>query len=306
MTCDRSWKWILVCAVWSLLAAPFGCAPWSRSNKTIVRVDASRDSAKASQLTQVGIRALDHGHGGRAKEKFLAATAADSSFGPAHNNLGLVLFDEGDLYRAVLSFERAADLMPNDAAVIYNLALALESGGRTFEAMELYRQANAMDPTNAIYLGNLVRLRVRLEEHDPELISQLQDLVLIETRPQWRHWADEQLALYLNPMLDRGPATPEFDPSRPAGQANSYDDGGRIIDLNPEPQAESETMDFRSNEDVDSAELPELPRTLHPPSSRRRPVSPQPVLPGLDDQIETLPHPEPIPIRTPRTIDSLE
>ena len=216
------------------LSMTCGCAAL-KDREQIIRVSTSRNSAEAARLTLVGIKALDNGEVDRAGDKFLSAIEADDTYGPAHNSLGLMHFEDGDLFQAVLEFERAMELMPQDPDVYYNLGLTLETAGKVFEAMDLYLQATEMDPTNPLYLGNLVRLRIRLGEDDPSLITQLQDLILIETRPDWRRWADQQLALTFNPTLDRGPDPPEFDTG---GKKDEFvnDDAylkSKIIELSP-------------------------------------------------------------------------
>jgi hypothetical protein len=221
-------------AVVVALALTSGCAVL-QDGEQIIRVNTSRNPTEAARLTLVGIKALDNGEIERAADRFRSALHADETYGPAHNSLGLMYFEDGDLFQAILEFERAMELMPQDPAVYYNLGLTLETAGKVFEAMDLYIQAVEMDPTDPIYLGNLVRLRVRLGEFDPTLVTQLQDLILIETRPDWRRWADQQLSLTFNPTLDRGPDPPEFDTG--GGDDRDIDDDAylksKIIELSP-------------------------------------------------------------------------
>lgn len=218
------------------IASLVGCASL-REREQIIRVQSAQNPVEAARLTLLGVKALHHGEIDRATAKFLSAVAADETYGPAHNNLGLLHYEQGNLYLAVLAFEQALDLMPQDPAVYYNLALTLESAGKTFEAMDLYTQAVEMDPTNPQLLGNLVRLRVRLGEDDPTLVTQLQDLILIETRPDWRRWADRQLALTYNITLDRGPAAPDFNTGGDRDRQSVDDEAvlqSKIIELTPD------------------------------------------------------------------------
>ncbi|MEM0926971.1 MAG: hypothetical protein AAGJ83_13100, partial [Planctomycetota bacterium] len=169
-----------------------------------------------------------------AEKHFRHAVDADFAYGPAHNNLGLLHYEQGNLFQAVLAFEHAHEFLPDDPATAYNLALALESGGRVVEARQLYELASQIDPVNPNYLGNLVRLRVRLGERDLDLKSQLEDLVLIETRPEWRKWADTQLALDFNDALDRGPETPDLESSTAETRESDRTElRTKIIDLTP-------------------------------------------------------------------------
>jgi tetratricopeptide (TPR) repeat protein len=238
-----------------------GCASLKGSREAIIRVDASRNPTEAARLTLVGVKALEHGEIDRATNRFLDSIAADDTYGPAHNNLGLLHYEQGNLYQAAMAFEKAMDLMPQDATVYYNLALTLESAGRTFEAMDLYHQAVEMDPVNPYYLGNLVRLRLRLGEDDPTLVQQLQDLILIETRPSWRRWADRQLALNLNHSLDRGPAAPDFDSRTEVDPEDDQRLQNNIIELSPPPRGSRSDLPSGSRSSLPSGSRFGLPRT---------------------------------------------
>jgi tetratricopeptide (TPR) repeat protein len=252
-----------------LLVGMCGCAAFNDRDDSIIRIESSRNPIKAQRLTLAGVNALEDGKREYALEKLLSAINADPSYGPAHNNLGLLQFEDGKLYQSVLSFERAMELMPADPAVYYNLGLSLEKAGRKNQALELYWQAVEIDPTEPHFLGNLVRLRRRLNESGPDVISQLQDLILIETRPDWRDWATEQLEVTLNPNLDRGPETPDFDGSDTSETLpedktrNGYQT--KIIDLSPDTGIRES-----SNADDQQKESPEIlpPANLESQDSR--------------------------------------
>lgn len=238
----------LVAAATLGMLMPLGCRSLRRTNEAIVRVESKRNPARAKRLTLAGIAALHKHEIDHAADQFRKAIEADFTYGPAHNNLGLLHYEQGNLYQAAIAFEQAREFLPGDAAVLYNLGLALESAGQTAEAMDLYYQANAIEPANPNYLGNLVRLRLRMGETDDLLRQQLQELVLIETRPEWQRWADRQLALTLNVALDRGPATPDFQTAaNRATEAERPNDPNRlrdkIIDLTPVTQASHQQDD---------------------------------------------------------------
>ncbi len=244
-----------------------GCAVLKGSNESIIRIQAAQNPAEAARLTLVGVKALHHGEVERAADKFTAAIDADKTYGPAHNNLGLLHYEQGNLYQAALAFEQAMDLMPQDPAVYYNMALTLETAGRVFEAMDLYSQAVEMDPANPNFLGNLVRLRLRLGEDDPTVVTQLQDLILIETRPDWRRWADRQLSLTFNPTLDRGPETPEFDTQSDEDRSDEEERlRNNIIELTPIDDPDS--IRWQRNE------IPAPPPDLSAPQTEELPTPP--------------------------------
>lgn len=220
----------IVAVAAALLILP-GCTSLQQSN-SIIQVQSSQNTGRAMRLTHAGIKALSIGAPADAMKKFSDAIAADETYGPAHSNLGLMHYDQGNLYQAILSFEQAMEFMPNDPTVYYNLALALESAGKTFEALDLYQQAVELDGTNPHFLGNLVRLRIRMGERDESVQAQLKDLIVIETRPEWRSWADKQLALDLNDALDRGPETPDFN--QEADNRSDEPALKKVIDLTPQ------------------------------------------------------------------------
>ncbi|MEL6104630.1 MAG: tetratricopeptide repeat protein [Planctomycetota bacterium] len=245
----------LVFACWMMA----GCSS-QRKNQSIIRVNAKQNTHRANRLTYAGIRELNLGHIDVAAKKFREAIKADFTYGPAHNNLGLMHYEQGNLYQAVTAFEAAREYLPSDPAVVYNLGLALESAGRTDEALDLYYTANQMDRANPHFLGNLTRLRVRLGEHDEQLRQQLKDLVLIETRPEWRRWADHQLGLTMNAALDRGPKGPDLETAaNETAEPRKTNIRDKIIDLTPVAPASYEETD---------AERPEEAPPLEPSSDK--------------------------------------
>ncbi|TWU58098.1 tetratricopeptide repeat protein [Rubripirellula reticaptiva] len=268
-----------------ITSAVGGCASWKNSNESIIQVESKQNPDLARRLTLVGVKEFGMGNLEKATQKYIAAISADQTYGPAHNNLGLLHFEDGNLYQAVLAFEQAMEFMPYDPSVYYNLALTLESAGKVTEAMDLYRQAIQMAPANPVFLGNLVRLRIRLGESGPDLNQQLQDLVLIETRPQWRRWADRQLALFFNDALDRGPEAPEFNPNDEPDEAVEFRIEDRVIDLTPKSRP-------KASEIGDSTELPSSTRLNEPVRSSASPrAAPPPRPTAIPDpfSIETMP-----------------
>ena len=212
-----------------------GCSPFSSPTSQFIHVDRRQDPLLARRHTHAAIEALRIGAHSEASDRLTKALVADPGYGPAQNTLGLVRYQTGDLYAAVLAFEEAMHLMPHDAAVKNNLALALESAGKVSEAEELYMEARDLDATNPVYLGNLARLRVRSERPAYEVRPLLEDLVLIERRPQWRMWANRLLVLRYNPALDRGPDGPDLDAFGSEEEAPTTPLDEKIIDLSLSP-----------------------------------------------------------------------
>ena len=84
------------------------------------------------------------------------------------------------------------------------------------------------------------------------MIDRLRYLAFIETRPDWVSWIDEQLAIHLNPTLDRGPAIDQNDALRERDEdergyrGSISDDHSELDVLEPEtlelPPAQGEAL----------------------------------------------------------------
>ncbi len=147
------------------------------------------------------------------------ALLADVSFGPAHNTLGKVYFDQEKFYLAAWEFEYANRLMPNRGEPLNNLGLVYEAVGQTDKAITYYEQARVTAPDSPEYLGNYVRARIRRGDRTIDLRPLLESLVLIEDRREWADWARGRLVLgkidepAVCNFSSYGDAEPEFVPS---------------------------------------------------------------------------------------------
>ena len=170
------------------------------------------DGSRAERQHRRGVRLTKAGKFEEAELAFHNAVIANADFGPAHNNLGLLFYKQGDLYSAAKSFEQAMRLLPERAEPINNLAMTLEGGGKFMDAIELYEAARAMEPENAEYLANLVRARLRHGDVDFRVQQELEELAFIEVRPDWRSFAQRQLTMMAR-VTDTGPAEVDTNPS---------------------------------------------------------------------------------------------
>ena len=185
---------VAACVLFATLGVS-GCASPQQPTREVVRVASpTRQPDEAAAFTREATRRIDEGEPARARRLLERALEADASFGPAHNNLGLLLLGTGRLYEAALAFERASALMPRQTEPRFNLGLVLERAGRLDEAVEKYERALAQAPDNPRVLGALVRARLRRGDRDATLRQQLDRLILRETRPNWREWALRQRA----------------------------------------------------------------------------------------------------------------
>jgi len=149
----------------------------------------------ALEKLSIGTKLIQEGDDAKAEKYLLEALDADAYCGMAHNNLALIYYREGRMYDADWRFQNAARLLPHQPEPRNNLGLVLEQAGKMNEAITEYQQALDLEPKNPELLGNLLRARVRRGDSMDELRPLLQELVMIETRPEWRAWAERELAL---------------------------------------------------------------------------------------------------------------
>jgi len=127
------------------------------------------------------------------------AIQADLTFGPAHNNLGRIHYDNNAYYKAATQFEYASKLMPYAPEPRNNLGLVFERVGKLDDAVEQYSQAMGLQPEHPVLLGNWLRAKIRNGSDATELKEPLEKLAFLDDRNQWRQWAKTQLA-----SIDKG------------------------------------------------------------------------------------------------------
>jgi Flp pilus assembly protein TadD len=158
-----------------------------------VEASPDRDLAAAKRYNARGLERLEKGELTEAGADFRRALVADITFGPAHNNLGKVLFAEKDWYKAAWEFEYARELMPQEPEPLNNLGLVHERVGELDRAIENYKKAVAMAPDQIELTANLARAKVRRGDTDAQLIVLLNQILDKDLRPEWREWARKQV-----------------------------------------------------------------------------------------------------------------
>jgi len=153
--------------------------------RNIVAAEAAYDKA---------VKAMDAADNEVAEKYLRAAIAADLYHGPAHNNLGIIFLERGDLYAAAEEFEWARKLLPGHPEPRVNLAIALYRGGRADEAFTAASGALEQRP------GHLGAMQIRAWlcraeglEH-AEVRDDLEAIALRSSDSQWKTWAQLQLA----------------------------------------------------------------------------------------------------------------
>ena len=160
--------------------------------------EASRNSLRAQELTQQGVKFMDDDPE-QAESLFREALAHDIMFGPAHNDLGIMHLRSGRLFEAASEFEWARKLMPGHPDPRMNLALTLERAGRVDEALCTYDTALEVYPNHMPTMQALSRLQLRHGKPDGRTKDMLQQIALGGQDESWRTWAQGQLIKFDTP-----------------------------------------------------------------------------------------------------------
>ena len=107
--------------------------------QVIAEMGAPRERARAH--TELAGAYYELGNLGVALEEARLALAADASYAPAYNVLGLVHMDLKESERAEASFSRALRISPNDPDVNHNYGWFLCQGGRREQAVKHFLAA---------------------------------------------------------------------------------------------------------------------------------------------------------------------
>lgn len=149
-----------------------------------------RNSLESQRLNQQAAR-LIHSDPDRAKALLQEALTADMFNGPAHNNLGVIHLERGELYDAAMEFEWARKLMPGHPDPRLNLALTLERGGRIDDAIDGYGAALEVYPDHLPTVMALTRCQLRYDRVD-DRTSEFLRVIALRGDEQWRDWARRQ------------------------------------------------------------------------------------------------------------------
>jgi Tfp pilus assembly protein PilF len=228
----------------------------SQEYETVVPAT-SRSSEKARRHCQAAEKHFRQGKLEKAEAELQTALLADVSYGPAHNNLGKIYFEQGKFYLAAWEFEYAIRVMPNLPEPHNNLGLIHERAGKLEEALPYFETAYRLGPGSPEFLGNLIRCKLALNEKDPTVKPLMEELFLIETRPAWKKWNNEQLG------LRKLPDTREYFDDEPRPVANEDE---REPDSQSREPAGSERPGEAQDGELEAIPAP-LPRLL-PPANR--------------------------------------
>ena len=169
------------------------CAPQTSTGPYRSSVAEERRPLEAERLTREAVAAMK-AEPRRAEELLREALTLDLYHGPAHNNLGVLHLERGELYEAANEFEWARKLMPGHPDPRLNLALTLERAGRVDEAIATCDSALEVYPGHIATTQALARIQLRHQREDPRTPELLREIVWRGETKAWREWATRQLA----------------------------------------------------------------------------------------------------------------
>lgn len=147
----------------------------------------ARDPRRAQELTRRAAEMVE-AEPARAEALLREALTADLHHGPAHNNLGVIFLERGELYEAAVEFEWARKLMPGHPDPRLNLGLVFERAGRVEEALDAYAAALEVYPGHLPSMQAAACLRVRSGREDSRTAEHLDEIAL-RGDERWREWA---------------------------------------------------------------------------------------------------------------------
>jgi protein O-mannosyl-transferase len=135
--------------------------------ETLWRTNLARNPASWLAHNNLGLILFQKGQVDRAMAHYQSALAANPEDMEAHNNLGNALLQQGRVEEALTHYEQALRLAPNCADPHYNLGRALFQQGNTDAAIAQYRKALGLNPRHAeanYNLGNALLQAGQVEE----------------------------------------------------------------------------------------------------------------------------------------------
>jgi len=169
-----------------------GCSRVFVSKKSFYRTvtgDVGVNTEIAKEKNEQAIACLQSGNLTKAQQLCHEALVSDAAFGPAHNTLGKVYFQQQKYYLAAWEYEYANEAMPERIEPLNNIGLVYEKVGRYNQAIAFYEEAHARSPDTPEVLGNLIRAKLARGDTPFSMRDQINHLLLIDNRPEWVNWA---------------------------------------------------------------------------------------------------------------------
>jgi Tfp pilus assembly protein PilF len=182
----RRANWMVAVAISTALVG--ACKSSGPINAYNAPAESARNPVEADRLSRQAADAIESGDLDDAEKLLRRALALDLYWGPAHNNLGVVFLERGQLYEAANEFEWARKLMPSQPDPRVNLGICLDRAGRIDDAMASFEAALEISPEHLPAIQGAALVAVRSGREEPRLAGWLDSIALRGNEP-WRGWA---------------------------------------------------------------------------------------------------------------------
>lgn len=172
---------------WLLAGVLIGCGDVARGPYQSTG-EAERDTIKADALYRETLPILDSDKA-EAEQKLRQVLGFDLYHGAAHNNLGVLLLEQGKLYDAAEEFEWARKLLPGNPEPRTNLAIVLTRAGKHHDAIGAAKGALEVQPGNLHAMQTLAYVQIRENLVEKQTKQLLESIILRSDEPIWQEWA---------------------------------------------------------------------------------------------------------------------
>ena len=155
-----------------------------QDSATLFRATLARNPGAWMAHNNLGNILRDTGQLPAAAEEYRATLRLKPDFAEAHSNLGGVFRVAGHLPEAMTEYGRALRLDPGVAEVHYDLGLTLRAAGRMPEAIAEYREALRLHPANLPQVEDSLGSALALSGQLPEAIGHYAEAVRLAGRSQ--------------------------------------------------------------------------------------------------------------------------
>jgi Flp pilus assembly protein TadD len=145
--------------------------PVWQNNLTLYRAAVREAPDSPDAHDNLGVVLRESGDLPEAVREHRQAVALKPDHGGARNNLGSALLESGDLNGALTEYREAVRLVPDFALARNNLGVALQQAGNLKDAEQEYRQALRLQPDMALAHNNLGEIMLARNRLDSALLE---------------------------------------------------------------------------------------------------------------------------------------